>query len=574
MNARICVLAALLLLGMLVEKSKGWEAFVATDSESGVKIKIASPLDRFPEIGFLPVRVTIENRTPTAREWKFRSILNCSGSSQIGTCISSESLHVAADSVGGFDLLMPLVVNEVEKFYRTASFEITGYAVVQRSNIGFPTDYHPGDRTVFTAFSKSLAARSMGLLVEEFKKTSRHFLVSALDLDLLSADWRALAGISCIWLTEAEFVVLRPEQRIAVKDYVTQGGALYICTQGPASAIRTEFGIAPDAKSGASYVLGRVSLMEWDGRELSIPSAVEEINRVSDPRREQLTSSYSELPTFVNSVGRLRLNTSFLIAFIVVFAVVVGPFNLFWFARGAQRSRMFWTTPVISLAATVVLGVLIVVQDGFGATGSRVLLTYLMPGEKKAVVMQEQIARSGLLLSRSFKADEALFFNPINTSGIRPQEGSRTYEQSGSHYFGDWFASRAVQGHFAEAIIPTRAEVRVLNSALLSESVPPILLSSLPVTLQEVRYLDDAGRSWHGQNLKTGEQLTLRLVKPSAFPAKDICGPLLQTAMAKVAGRKEHFWGVADDAPFLQTLSSIRWKQQKAIYVGPVTLTP
>ena len=79
----------------------------------------------------------------------------------------------------------------------------------------------------------------------------------------------------------------------------------------------------------------------------------------------------------------ISLNAPLLIGFILVFAVLVGPVNLFWLADASRRHRLFWSTPLISVAASLLLVGVIALQDGFGGSGERVMATLLVPDEQE-----------------------------------------------------------------------------------------------------------------------------------------------------------------------------------------------
>jgi len=102
-------------------------------------------------------------------------------------------------------------------------------------------------------------------------------------------------------------------------------------------------------------------------------------------------------------VGQVRLQSGLIFGFILIFALVVGPLNLFVFASGKNRPRLFWTTPLISLIGAGLLAALMIVQDGFGGTGARTTLAVLLPQDKKMAVIQEQVSRTGILLGQPFR---------------------------------------------------------------------------------------------------------------------------------------------------------------------------
>ncbi len=242
-------------------------------------------------------------------------------------------------------------------------------------------------------------------------------------------------------------------------------------------------------------------LVPWDGKAFAQSDAIDMINGIRTLRGDDPVNDATDWP-MVRALGTIPINAPFLIGFIVVFAVLVGPVNLFWLADAKRRHRLFWTTPLISLAASLLLTVVIVLQDGFGGHGQRAMVTLLCPDRREAVVVQEQVTRTGVLASRRFTAAEDLVLTPLKVGRFF----GKSFGQSGRDYGGDWFASRSVQAQRAEAIVPSRAEVQLLNADAASTGAPPVVVSSIPATLREIHYLDPPGHGWRGDHLHTGEQ--------------------------------------------------------------------
>ena len=293
--------------------------------------------------------------------------------------------------------------------------------------------------------------------------------------------------------------------------------------------------------------------------------AIAEIKGIRTLRGDDPVNDATDWP-MVRALGAIPINAPFLIGFIVVFAVLVGPVNLFWLADATRRHRLFWTTPLISLAASLLLTAVIILQDGFGGHGERVMVTLLCPDRREAVVTQEQATRTGVLASRRFLASEDLVFTPLKVGRFF----GKSFGRSGRDFGGDWFASRSVQAQRAEAIVPSRAEVQLLNADAASTGAPPVVVSSIPATIKEIHYLDLSDHGWRGDNLHTGERVTLRH-EPSydrSFPGGSALLGKLPDQMTRQPG---YFYAVADDAPFIETLPAIRWRKQQAAYLGPVT---
>jgi hypothetical protein len=324
--------------------------------------------------------------------------------------------------------------------------------------------------------------------------------------------------------------------------------------------------------------LGRSRIFEWDGKQLSTNAVVNAVRDASKAPLAQSEGGYPFSRTSHGGIASLELNAPLLIIFIGIFAAAVGPVNLFWFAAGANRHRLFWTTPLISVGASILLAIIIIVNDGTGGVGGRIAFVHLVPQDKKAVLFQEQMTRTGVLFSRRFSVGEDVILTPLTLNGRGAPARSGTLEAQGRTFTGDWFASRSVQAHLAQAIIPTRAEIQLLNRQEISDTVPPVILSSIAVPLRELVYIDQERRTWIGENVQTGQRSTLRKAPDAKSGATGVfrtveleIGPVIDAAREESAGRAGYFYAFAEQGPYVETLPSIRWRKQHTIYTGPVT---
>ena len=396
-------------------------------------------------------------------------------------------------------------------YYRLRFVRIEGYAVADvQTPVPGPNATAKGSPTHAVGMSEALATPIWTSLTKWYTDDGEDLMGTPVDLSLLSGDWRALVGLDFLWLTDADYLALDAARRVAIQDWVSHGGRLYVCAQTDDPSLRASLGLAA-AADAADAGLGRVQTLPWDGKPLPLATVSE---RTDKPRSERGEPAFmgAEWP-IARDLGRIPLNAPFLIAFIMLFAAVVGPLNLFVLAGASRRHRLFWTTPLISVGASLLLAGFIVLQDGFGGSGERVLFCLLLPGEKKAVVLQDQVSRTGVLFSRGFTMSEDVVLTPLE---IGENGGNRSHEQSGRRYSGDWFASRSVQAQRAEAVVPSRAEIQLLNADAARDGAPPVVASSVPAAIKEIRYLDPSGKRWRGgENLRTGERITLQ---PDAAP--------------------------------------------------------
>jgi hypothetical protein len=188
----------------------------------------------------------------------------------------------------------------------------------------------------------------------------------------------------------------------------------------------------------------------------------------------------------------------------------------------------------------------------------------LLPGENEAVVVQQQVVRTGMILRRSFKlpADTDL---QLRLDGAPGPQGTELVRQ-GDMASGGWFASRAIQYHDLCRVTPTRARVDLVEGG--KEGRAPVLQSSVGASLRQVHYRDEDGNLWLADELPPGRRVTLQRRYDHSG-----AGPTMTALAARgVALPAGHFCaegGPGDLAP-IPTLASIRWTDKSVIYTGRV----
>ena len=549
----------------------GWTGVVSTEEGSGVNIQVRSAFAKAPESGFMPLEIQISNHSGGARTWTFQASSNGALSTSGSRMKAFREVRVENDTESRAEMLLPVLpVPTGTNGYRSIMVEVDGYGVALPRRVSLPFDYRSSSNppTVFVGMSEKLSTRSWGILEKYLTDRGEALKGSQTDLKLLPPDWRALAGVGCLWLTPGDYAGLDAGRQTAIKDWVGQGGVLYVCEPTPDQSTRAEFGLRDPAGTAVPLGFGEVRWFHAeDDKELPGERVASEIVGLRNWQRDPQEAA--ETWPMAKGIGTLKLNTSFLLSFIALFALLVGPVNLFYFARANRRHRLFWTTPVISLGASLLLIGFIVLQDGFGGNGSRVVLTYLLPAQNKAVTVQEQGSRTGVLFSRGFDAPDDAYLAPVTYRNTN----DRQFQQTGKAYGGDWFASRSLQAQRIETVQQTRSRVGLLNAEQAKAGAPPVIVSSLPVELDELLYLDEAGRYWHGKSVRTGQQQTLQ--PDSGSSRVSLLGTggssYLDSLLRRAEKRPGHFYAQASTGTFTDTLPSIRWSRDRAVFAGPVT---
>jgi hypothetical protein len=260
--------------------------------------------------------------------------------------------------------------------------------------------------------------------------------------------------------------------------------------------------------------------------------------------------------------------------FLVAFAALIGPVNLFLFAPATKRHRLFLTTPLISLAGAAAVAGAIVLQDGLGGEGVRRALVWLVPGESQAAVFQEQGARSGFLTKREFPLEDGVLCSvlPVDGNIYTSMAGNQMFTREQGRAGGDWFGNRARQAHLLRTLLPTRARIELVDTAA---DGAPMVESTLTTELRDFRLRDDQGRLWASPTVPTGRRITLRAdsVTSRTSANQNTNGSPNLIGLVKEAVTLTESWqwvaegGASDLAP-IGTHRSIRWKDDPIVYAG------
>lgn len=532
---------------------------------SGIAMRITNFYEEIPPFGFLPLRVEVKNPSPVERTWKFQTVHS---QSSIRTTQFVTSLTVAAGSERTFDLLVPLSPQSTSSSrYSNLMIAVTGYAVAD----GTTSEHSSGGGrppTPFLGMGEALAVKNWGPLQDRMeKKHSKSLDGSAIDPALIPADWRGLAGISALIFTDAEWRRIPATQRNAVQDWIVQGGQLVLCHADPTAPA--------DLPPAGPWGSGTIShwplgddLVDRCAKFLQVP--------VFSPSTEAL-QSYSWEWQPAKAVGRPEPPQLLIMTFVLAFAVIIGPLNFMVFAPLGRRHRLFWTTPLLSLGASIVMGAFIVLSEGFGGSGRRFEAELSLPGLRKSVLWQEQVSRTGVLTSRSFTLSEPSLMLPIglklNREAPHSPNSDRgiSYALNGETWSGDWFRSRTTQAQVLTSVLPARGKLEISTAA----DGTPSVQSSFARELRDIWYFDASGQAWKGAGAKPGEKLPLVRADDKGFiawwrRAIEPAGPLVRGRAEGYAkeDRAGKFFASTAIPQAIGSLDAIRWTDAEGVIFG------
>ena len=548
---RAAALILILLTGAWTAKAH-MEMGVPLESDAEARIVVTSCFDNLALPGYAPVNVTINNHSGQTQRWEFEFSSPAYVYGSANVVKSTFTLTAENNGTRTTSLLVPTVLSSNGQM--PIQLTVTGYGATGDEQIlGGPSTRTGKTRTAFVAISESLGTSLWSGLQAKVDTAGMELMGSTVNPDELPEDWRGLSGVGALWLTGDELNGLSPAQRQAVATWVRTGGWLMLCG---VTAV-------PDDLQYAGF--GKVRALP---AKLDLSQTAEIIEKL--PRREGTFDTGTGAR--YNELAEVRPNVLLLGGFIGIFAIIVGPVNVFGLAR-RRRERLFWTTPLMSLCASGLLMGMIVAKDGTGGHGYRRAVVCLFPGSRTAVVRQEQISRTGVLMSSAFQTRDPVSMQELDiVTPDSPLAGSddtpgRELRNEGTAFAKDWFETRAVQAQRIVAVTPTRAEITLLNAAdVRDKGAAPVIVSSFGTTLDTFDYHDENHRPWQGTNIRTGEKQTLQ---PSNEP---VTGLPSDPIVVQEANRSGYFRATASSGDdYVATLGSIRWTDEPVVYVGPVT---
>ena len=567
---KILLLSVALALGVSAQETLIRQVY---DPVTDTHVEVLALFTKASPGGYFPLRVKIANNTKSDRRVSLDFESLAGYGSEIRTR-SSFDLSATAGKAVTRDILVPLPPpggsNPILKTNLTGQLGEGSHHLqsgtdpaqpaVLLSEALFTPNASTLDSEIATKFSSSYGGKS------EF--------AGKFDPKQVPDDWLAFSGYDSVVMTDDDWSDIPPGGKNAILSWVRLGGQLLVYTSGSATA--AALGLPEDAGFGSIAMPAKSLAPTLDAAEL-----VREVtDNKTKPRQVSIRDDFQGGWPLQKHFGGKTFRYGLFVFVLVIFAIVVGPINLFVFAKSGSRHKLFITTPLISLAASLILIVIIIVQDGFGGDGMRRVLMEVRPdaGVNAAYVHQEQFSRTGVLTAADFTLATPAIFSPVPimksrwarfTDGAGAQ-GNFNLQPEGGQFSvaGDWWQSRSEHGHILSAVISTRGRIETTDA-------PNTFLSTFEHPIDTLFYLDAEGQ-WHrADGITAGKRFKLAAVDPTmALPALAreamTFGNRNRQFMETAVKRRGHFVALATRAPGIATHPGIRWQETLTVITGPI----
>ena len=566
------------------------------DTKTNTWVQVTALFGKLPSYGYIPIRVEIRNGTEIDRELNldFVSRDQASFGSETGSQMSSSfQCSCAAGQRETYDFIVPLTTIFQTSSYGTDSelnmnLRCSGFAPITAS-MSSNTDYTwpaiLASKALYTPNASSISS-----LVNRTSGTSSEF-AGSFEPKSMPTDWRGYMGQEIIMLTSNDWSELDPGARTAILDWNRLGGRLLIYTSSTSDTFASLQIDGAETAKGAKTInrsIGTVSLLPLPSSGiLQAKKTHSMLMAGSTGDASSPTNYYGLLHDFSNRwplqkiLGQKHFNITLFILILLAFGILIGPINLFVFAKSGKRHKLFITTPIISLGASALLIVLILFQDGFGGRGHRVVLMDIQAEENKAYIIQEQVARTGVLLGSSFETSEPAMMTPVAlspsrwsrvvTDGNAPASYESNDGEEGIKASGDWFQSRSIHGHLLKTVRPTRGRIE-----LAPRAGAPVLTSTFNYDLETIYYHAHDGSWWKAPALAKGNSVTLVPSSAGDFQKwlssqASLFSSTNKKRIKDFSSQAGRFYTLTENASATETYRSIKWLSTKTLITGQIS---
>lgn len=547
------------------------------DTKTNTYVEVTGLFSNHSLGGYHPVRVVIANN----QKIPHKILLEFSNSTDYNNAISTDSdfsLYAAAGKTITYDLLVPLAPQNGNSGYQTLKTELSG--TMGKTNNHDSSSFEPDKPVVL--LSDSLHGPNASNLDSELATRGGSSRGGSTDFSSrfnpkqLPDDWRAYSGFDQIMLTEEDWAQIPPGQRNAIVSWIRLGGQMVVYSQGNPTV--ASLGLPTDSSFGRILIKPIAADLRLDARE-TVNLAYSGSGSSSKSRLDAIANDFNSLWPIQDKFGKKSFNYLTFIVILIAFGIIVGPVNLFVFAKSGRRHRLFITTPIISLATSLILVVLIILQDGFGGDGTRVVLMEVRPDDNQnaAFIHQEQFSRTGVMTSSGFSVDASAYLTPVPIAQTRWSRFTDNYDTSGTYNLqpadgklfasGAWFQSRSEQGQILAAVVPTRGRIEPAKDS-------NVMVSTFDFPIETLLYLDANGDWYRADKISKGKNIKLTKVDPTMIQPilNDLASKFTarnKSFFLKMSSRKDHFIAFTDEAPAIETHPGIDWETTTVI-TGPI----
>ncbi|MHC4707165.1 MAG: hypothetical protein ACYS8I_08780 [Planctomycetota bacterium] len=338
-----------------------------------------------------------------------------------------------------------------------------------------------------------------------------YFIKSESPAGSWSSNWLTYSRYDGVVVTAANMDSMPVTVRAALSQYIQCGGSLLVLgrwrlpedwrgdrvVHGPLSLYYRGFGVCavnetPDATTWQVDIWKRLKSDVWD------PSAA----------AAQKTTSVSEANRLFPIVEKLTVPVRGLFVLVLIFAIIIGPVNLYVLSKRKKKIWMLCTVPLISVIACFAVFFYALVAEGWQGYIRTESITFLDEGAHRASTIALNAFYCPLTPRGGLHFDYETEVAPMGIEEEWQGGRARTIDWTrDQHLRTGWVAAR-IPAHFLLRKSQMRRErlkfTRTINPANM------VVLNGLGADIRRLWFADESGRIHTAENITAGTRGALK----------------------------------------------------------------
>ena len=329
-----------------------------------------------------------------------------------------------------------------------------------------------------------------------------------------SDNWLGYSRYEVVSMSGVEFRSAPAPVRLALTNYVRAGGLLIL--QGPSEL--SDLSLQKDGQRDSYWLgFGRIAVTRDTSDFAEMTKRL--VSELKGSAKQQLGTEQANAIMPVIESYQVPVRGMFLM--VLVFAMAVGPLNIYVIARKERRLRMLWTVPVMSLVACGLIFGYALFSEGLGVRQRTNALTVLDQETHTATTLGWTGYYSPLTVGRDLKFDYETELTPQVEIDhyYSSQDSSRDMAidwSSGQTLQRDWIVARAPQ-YFAFRKVQSRHEQLAFTPTADGGLE---VLNGLGSDVTQLDVLWDDGVLYSGRNIPAGAKMTLERLDQGPVEAR------------------------------------------------------
>ncbi len=309
-----------------------------------------------------------------------------------------------------------------------------------------------------------------------------------------SPNWLAYSRYDGVLVTGEDLQKAAPEIRAALIQYTEAGGVLIVrgkLENRPRAWHRTEGEPAHfEAGFGECIIDDSEDIKAWDNAPWGPLNSV--LRRTASPW-QNVDNDFSAAMVF--PVGEFQLPVRGLLFLMILFAIVIGPVNLYVLGRLRRRIWMLWTVPALSFFTCFAVFGYMLWAEGWSGHLRTKTLTVLDESTGRATTLGRTAVytpltpRSGLHFSNETEVT-SLVTGIVPFSRARVTDVSRTIDWTQDQHLAQGWVQPRIMSQFHVRKCDSRSERLTIRRGEIGQV---FVVNGLGATIEQLMYADEKG---------------------------------------------------------------------------------